>query len=95
MQNWKFVLPLLLAAPFAQAAPQTVILSIPSMDCEVCPITVKKSLEKIPGVGQVQVSFQDKQAVVKYDDAKAKVSQFLDATRKAGYPSEVKAAAAK
>ncbi len=95
MQKWKFALPLLFVVAGAQAAPRTVTLSVPGMYCEVCPITVKKSLQKVPGVTQVNVSFKAKQAVVTYDDSKAKVSQLLDATFEAGYPAEVKAAESK
>jgi mercuric ion binding protein len=36
----------------ALAAPTTVILSVPSMDCPVCPITVKAALTKVKGVSQ-------------------------------------------
>ena len=73
MHKWKFALPLfflaLSAAISAQAAPQTITLAVPGMYCEVCPLTVKKSLQKVPGVSKVNVSFKDKQAVVQYDDA--------------------------
>jgi len=79
----------------AYAAPQTVTLSVPGMYCEVCPITVKKSLEKVPGVSKAVVSFKAKEAVVTYDDSKVSVSKLLDATFEAGYPSEVKGAKAK
>ena len=34
------------------------------MDCAVCPITVRKALEKVPGVESVQVDFKTKRAVV-------------------------------
>ena len=37
---------LILATP-AWAVPKTVTLSVPTMDCPVCPITVKKALTKV------------------------------------------------
>ena len=36
----------------ALAVPATVILSVPSMDCAACPITVKKALTAVKGVSK-------------------------------------------
>lgn len=74
----------------AQAATQTVTLDVPGMYCEVCPITVKKSLVQLPGVNKVNVSLKAKEAVVTYDDTKVDVNKLIDATWNAGYPSTVK-----
>lgn len=77
---------IILAAP-AWAATKTVTLSIPTMDCEVCPITVKKALGKIPGVSQADVNFNKRQVAVTFDDSKANVDALTRATMNAGYPS--------
>ncbi len=74
----------------AWAATQTVTLSVPGMTCAACPITVIKALSKVPGVEKVAVSFEKKQAVVTYDDAKTNVAALSMATQNAGYPSTVK-----
>ena len=74
----------------AQAATQTVTLAVPSMDCPVCPITIKKALTKVPGVSDAKVDFDKRQAVVTFDDAKATAQQLTQATGNAGYPSSVK-----
>lgn len=82
-----------LAATFtvpAWAAIQTVTLSVPGMTCAACPITVKHALSKVQGVQKVQVSFEKKQAVVTYDDAKTNLAALTKATENAGYPSSVK-----
>ena len=81
---------LVLFTSSAWAAVKTVTLSVPDMYCEVCPVTVKKALQKVPGVTRVEVSFEKKEAVVRFDDAKATVDKLKDATFEAGYPSEVK-----
>lgn len=73
-----------------QAATQTVTLAVPSMDCPVCPITVKKALTKVPGVSDVTVDFDKREAVVTFDDAKASVQTLTLATGNAGYPSSAK-----
>jgi mercuric ion binding protein len=71
----------------SNAAPQTVTLSVPTMDCPVCPITVKKALSQVPGVSQTEVDFKKRQATVRYDDSKTSVVALTEATKNAGYPS--------
>ncbi len=71
----------------AYASPKTVTLAIPSMDCPVCPVTIKKALSQVPGVSQADVSFGKRQAVVTFDDAKTDVAALTDSTKNAGYPS--------
>jgi mercuric ion binding protein len=84
-----FALTATLSVP-AWAATQTVTLSVPSMTCAACPITVKKALSKVEGVEKTVVSFEKKQAVVTHDDAKTNVEALTKATENAGYPSTVK-----
>jgi len=79
---------LALGAP-AWAAVRTVKLHVSGMTCAACPITVKKALEKVAGVRSVTVSFEKKQAVVTFDDAKTNPKALVKATTDAGYPSEV------
>lgn len=74
----------------ASASDRTIILAVRNMDCASCPSIVKGSLESVPGVAKVAVSFKDKTATVVYDDAKAEVDQLTSATTKAGYPSSPK-----
>jgi periplasmic mercuric ion binding protein len=72
------------------AATKTVTLSVSGMTCAACPITVKTAITKIEGVEKAEVSFEKKEAVVTYDDAKTKVEALMEATKNAGYPSTVK-----
>lgn len=87
----KFIILLALASVAAPvwAATRTITLSIPSMYCPACPITVKQALTHVAGVSKVVVSLAKKDAVVTYDDAKTNVEQLIQATRNAGYPSSV------
>ena len=73
----------------AVAAIRTVTLSVPSMYCEVCPITVRKALEKVPGVSKASASLEKKEAVVTFDDAKTSIKALEDATFEAGYESKL------
>jgi mercuric ion binding protein len=79
-------------APFALAKQQTVKLNVPTMDCATCPITIKASLVKVPGVSKVQVSYAKREAVIVYDDAQATVADLKKATEDVGYPSMLKTA---
>jgi mercuric ion binding protein len=71
------------------AAKRSVTLSVPSMDCPVCPITVKKALTKVSGVSGAEVNFERRQAKVTFDDSKTSVEALTRATGDAGYPSTV------
>jgi periplasmic mercuric ion binding protein len=83
---------LVLVAP-AWASPQTVALNVSGMTCPVCPITVKKALEKVPGVSKVDVRFEKKQVLVTFDDAKTSTEALVKATTNAGFPSQPEKAA--
>lgn len=87
----KLLIALLAALPLAAfaAPPKTIKLDVRNMTCPLCPITVKKSLEKVAGVSGVQVDFDKKTATVTYDPDKAKPDALTQATTNAGYPSTV------
>ena len=91
--NKKLLTAALLAALInpAVAAPQTVMLSVPTMDCAVCPITVKKALTGVTGVSAAEVSFEQRQAKVTFDNARTTVEALMQATKNAGYPSTLAA----
>ena len=74
----------------AFAAEKTVTLTVQNMYCAACPHTVKASLEAVPGVTKVVVSFKEKTAVVTYDDEKSDLTALTTATTNAGYPSAPK-----
>jgi mercuric ion binding protein len=75
---------------FVFAADKTVTLAVQHMTCALCPRTVKASLQAVPGVSTVVVSFEDKTAVVTFDDSKVEVDALVKATTNAGYPSSPK-----
>ncbi|MGE3319497.1 MAG: cation transporter [Candidatus Berkiella sp.] len=77
---------------FAQAVEvqRRVTLNVPTMTCPICPITVKESLEKLPGVIQVKIDLKRKTATVLYDPQKVKINQLILAATNAGYPAKIK-----
>ena len=89
--NGFFLLSSLVALPFTlfAGALQTVTLDVKNMTCAVCPITVKKALEKVAGVTSATVDFDKKTASVTFDLDKASSATLAKATSDAGYPSSV------
>ncbi len=72
----------------AWASPKTVTLNVSGMTCEACPVTVKKALQRVPGVSKIDVQYEKKQVVVTFDDAKTNTDALVKATTNAGYPSQ-------
>ncbi|MFQ6613150.1 MAG: mercuric transporter MerT family protein [Fidelibacterota bacterium] len=66
-----------------------VVLDVPGMTCSACPVTIQKSLMKVDGVIEAAASFEQKNAVVKYDPTKISTRDLLEATRNAGFESTV------
>ena len=79
------------ALPFAAFAGgiQTVTLDVQNMTCAVCPITVKKALERVLGVTEAKVEFAKKTASISFDSDKTSPDALTKATADAGYPSVV------
>ena len=87
-------IPLLIAALLTSlgamgADSRTVTLDATNMDCAVCPITVRKALEKVPGVDSAKVDLKTKRAVVAFDPAKTSPELLIRATAAAGCPSSM------
>ena len=78
----------LLASSAALAGEQTVTLAVQNMYCSACPITVKSSLEAVPGVAKAVVSYADKTAIVTFDDYTIDLSQFMRAVSSIKKPRE-------
>lgn len=72
------------------AATKTATLDVTNMQCPACPITVRKALEKVPGVDSAKVDLKTKRALVAFDPAKTTPEALTKATADAGFPSTVK-----
>ncbi len=69
---------------------KTVTLDIPGMTCKFCPITIRKALEKVPGVIEAKADYETKTATVIFDPDMTTVEKLTTATKNAGYPSTLK-----
>jgi len=76
-----------LATAALAATPQTTVLDVQNMTCSMCSITIRKALEKVPGVIEAKVDYDHKTAIVKYDLDKTSPEALVKATTNAGFPS--------
>ena len=74
----------------AFAEMKTVTLSVPTMTCSLCPLAVRSTLRRVPGVADASADLGSKTATVTFDTDKASVQNLIDATTGAGYPSTLK-----
>ncbi len=89
LMKYSMAIVLLLLSGLLSATEQSVVLSIPGMNCPVCPITIKKSLQNVKGVKTVNVIFESKLANVSFDDEVTDINHLKQATENVGYPSQL------
>ena len=79
-----------LTAPMAVAAEsRTVTLDVTNMYCAACPITVRKALERVPGVSTAKVDPETRRATVVFEAGKTSPEALTKATTDVGFPSTV------
>ena len=70
----------------AFAGQQTVTLRV-AIWCASCPYIIRRSLENVPGVADVTVSYGDQTATVTFDDERTDVAALTTATAEVGFPA--------
>ena len=83
-----FILPAAILSTGASAAEQVTTFSVENMTCALCPITVRKAMEKVTGVRSVEVDLEAQTATVTYDSAVATPADIGAASTGAGYPAK-------
>jgi mercuric ion binding protein len=76
-----------MTASTAFAGERTITFAVDNMTCASCPYIVKSSMEGVPGVAKVAVSFRAKTATVIFDDGKTNPDAIATASMNAGYPA--------
>ena len=64
---------------------QLALIRIEGMHCHKCERSIQKTLSALPGVHEVEVDFNSRQASVLYDRSAVTVSQLMEAINNAGY----------
>ncbi|WP_235974569.1 cation transporter [Stappia albiluteola] len=77
----------LVSAAQAAEAERTATFDVPGMTCALCPVTVKKAMEGVEGVSQVEVDFDTRTAIVVFDPSVTSVEAIAAASANAGYPA--------
>lgn len=65
-------------------------LHIDRIQCIACAATVKKALNAVPGVRAVNVDVEKKEVIVQFDAARTGVPELAQATKKHGFPAQVR-----
>jgi mercuric ion binding protein len=73
----------------ALAGEQTITLAVDKMYCGSCPLTVETAIKGVSGVKSVKASYENKSAVVVFDDARTTVDAIAAASTNAGYPARL------
>ena len=75
----------------AMAAEQTITLTVEGMTCSMCPKTVQKAINAVPGVSQCTASYEDKvgTAVVTFEDSVTSIDTIVAASTEIGYPAQL------
>ena len=63
----------------------TIQLNIEGMHCDGCVKSITKALQAIPGVNAIDVSLEQKRAIVTHDPAQAGLPQLKAAVEDAGF----------
>lgn len=58
---------------------------VPGIHCSACESSIRASIEKIPGVLQVDVELNHKHVHVKYDESQTDVLAIKDGIERAGF----------
>ena len=67
------------------AATRTVTIRVEGMHCQNCAASLEKKLKATAGVQAVRVSFEKKEAWVKFDDRRISVAQIREVINSTGY----------
>ena len=71
-------------------AQRTATLHVEGMTCVSCPYMVERSLKRVDGVSEADVSMASREAVVTFDTQIVDVDQLTRTTAGAGFPSRLK-----
>ena len=81
---------LLLAAVVSAGDTKTVVMSVSGMHCSSCAEGITAMLKRTDGVLKTEVSYEERQATVDYDEAKTSPEKIITAIEKMGYKARIK-----
>ncbi len=89
---WTLIASLFLATSFAAASDsnQTATFDVEKMTCATCPIAVRKAMQRVDGVKEVNVDLDSKTAIVTYDASITTTAEIGNASTDVGFPASVR-----
>ena len=81
---------LLTGASLASESDETVTFDVEKMTCATCPIAVRKAMQRVEGVIEVEVSMEDESAVVTYDPNVTTAAKIGQASTDVGFPAKTR-----
>jgi len=87
---WVSALAAALAFTAHAGEPKRVVLDVPGMNCSLCPISVRKALERVPGVLDARADLATKSAEAIFDPDRASPEALAKAVTNAGYPASIR-----
>ena len=66
------------------------VFNIKNMNCKMCHFTIRKAIEKVDGVIETIIDFDDKIATVRFDPTKTTTDAIAFASTNVGYPATLK-----
>jgi mercuric ion binding protein len=83
------ILGMVLGTGAAAAKEQVITLVIEGFTCSICPVTVRKALERQEGVSEANVSLEPPHAMVTFDDEHTDIETLMATTKNVGFPSSL------
>ncbi len=89
---WTLIASLFLATNFVAASDsdQTATFDVEKMTCATCPIAVRKAMQRVDGVKEVNVDLDSKTAIVTYDAGVTTTAEIGNASTDVGFPASVR-----
>lgn len=70
MKKLVFIISVLFASQITWAKTQKACFNVEGMTCAACTVTTKVAIKKLEGIKDIDVSLENKSAIVNYDDGK-------------------------
>lgn len=83
-------LSLVIGMATASEADETVSFDVEKMTCATCPIAVRKAMQRVDGVKEVEVSLENKSAVVTFDSNMTTAEEIGQASTDVGFPATIR-----
>jgi len=74
----------------AEAQVQRVTFVVENMSCALCPVTVKRAMERVDGARLVEIDLKARTATVVFDPDVTSAERIAAASTNAGYPATVR-----